>query len=482
MRHKSKRTWQLVILLGLALIIPLTSRADPLDDWTWVNPPPEQVHPLNCVAYGTGFFVGVIFDMIVTSPDGITWTQRVGSTGSLWTYGGLNAVSYGNGLFVAVGGTAVLTSPDGVTWTQRCSGAALALGAITRGNGLFVAAGYKTILTSPDGLTWTTQETPEGIPWEEAGGAKNWLQSVAYGNGTFVAVGDAGIVLSSPDGVAWTQRVSETTSSLWGVSYGNGTFVAAGSGIVLTSPDGATWTQRTTDHFSGVTYANGSFVAVGGSGMVATSPDGATWTQRTAVTTDDLLGVSYGNGTFVAVSWQGAIIQSSPASGINLSPGWNFISFPKQPANTAIEAVLSDPSSTPVIVWGYDNQAKAWKKWEPQGAANTLATMESGKGYWIYMNAAGTIDMTRWTLPPATVSIYNGWNLVGYAGTDNKHVPLALSTLPTNWSLVWNWEYSRWQAKHRTISALPGFDALDTFRQMKAYWIRVDGQDMEWNQ
>jgi hypothetical protein len=62
----------------------------------------------------------------------------------------------------------------------------------------------------------------------------NPLRGVSYGNNTFVAVGDAGTVISSPDGVTWTSRNSGT-SNLQGVSYGNNTFVAVGDGTVLQS-------------------------------------------------------------------------------------------------------------------------------------------------------------------------------------------------------------------------------------------------------
>jgi hypothetical protein len=483
MRRKPKRTWQLVILLALALAVPGIAHADPLDQWTSVNPPLEELGGLWDITHGNGIFMGVFYDFIATSPDGITWISRQVSTESSFGLH-LNGVTYGNGLFVATGlFGAILTSPDGVVWTQTLQ-ITYGLSDVAYGNGVYVAVGgLGAIFTSPDGITWTQRATPDGITWSGPGVGNRWLRGVTYGSGSFVAVGDFGILLTSPDGATWNQRASGITNRLIGVTYGNGTFVAVGYGSVLTSLDGVTWTQRTSgtdDWFYGITYGNGTFVAIRYDGTVATSPDGATWTQRTTATTEPLNAIAYGNGFFVATAHH--IIVSAPASGINLSPGWNFVSLPKQPSNTVIDAVLADVSSTAVIVWGYDNQDKTWKKWKPQGSANTLTAMESGKGYWIYMNAAGAIDMVGWTPPVANVPLYKGWNLVGYSGTDNRTVPLALSVLAGNWSLVWNWGYPQWQAKHRTITALPGFDALDTFRQTKAYWIKVDGQDTNWSQ
>ena len=78
------------------------------------------------------------------------------------------------------------------------------------------------------GTTWTRRtRTSQG----------NWLFGVAYGDGLFVAVGDRGIILTSPDGVDWTAQTSGTDHDLNGVTYGDGLFVAVGDrSIILTSP------------------------------------------------------------------------------------------------------------------------------------------------------------------------------------------------------------------------------------------------------
>ena len=60
--------------------------------------------------------------------------------------------------------------------------------------------------------------------------------AVTYGGGMFVAVGNAGTFLTSPDGVNWTRRESGTGQPLFGVTYGNGTFVAVGyNGTIIQS-------------------------------------------------------------------------------------------------------------------------------------------------------------------------------------------------------------------------------------------------------
>jgi len=77
--------------------------------------------------------------------------------------------------------------------------------------------------------------------------------------GLFVSVGESGTILTSSDGITWTERTSGTPKELYGVTYGNGLFVTVGFfGTILTSPDGITWTERTSGtskYLRGVTYS-----------------------------------------------------------------------------------------------------------------------------------------------------------------------------------------------------------------------------------
>ncbi len=151
-------------------------------------------------------------------------------------------------------------------------------------------------------FSWTQRTMPEGSIWN----------SVAYGDGTFVAVSGSGTnrAATSTDGINWTQRALPSSVYWMSVTYGNDVFVAVGSGSRLsaTSSDGINWTTHTdalpaNASWSSVAYGGGTFVAVATGTVAATSTDGINWTQRTlpayaswrSVATD-------GNGTFVAVS------------------------------------------------------------------------------------------------------------------------------------------------------------------------------------
>jgi len=158
----------------------------------------------------------------------------------------------------------------------------------------------------------------------------NWY-SVAYGNGVFVAVGDADFngpngsnIATSTDGVTWTQQTSPNLSmSFYDVVYNNGIFVAVVNQVwggsstgAATSPDGVTWTltDAPVERWTNLTYGNGKFVAVSDGSdatkQVMTSEDGNTWTRRIGITAArNWTSITYGNGKFVAVGKD----DSSPA-------------------------------------------------------------------------------------------------------------------------------------------------------------------------
>src|SRR5947208_10448297 len=94
----------------------------------------------------------------------------------------------------------VITSPDGTTWASRSSGDSEQLNGVAFGGGLFVAVGNnRTILTSADGVGWTQQTD---LP----GDIGSRLNKVAYTGSQFVVAADANGVLTSADGVTWNRQ------------------------------------------------------------------------------------------------------------------------------------------------------------------------------------------------------------------------------------------------------------------------------------
>src|SRR5579864_2978185 len=92
----------------------------------------------------------------------------------------------------------------------------------------------------------------------------------------------------------WTARNSGTTGHLLAVAYGNGTFVAVGGlppfnpsdpihPSLLSSTNGIIWNSLpmpTNANFYGVSFVNNRFIAVGNSGLIMSSEDAISWTVQ----------------------------------------------------------------------------------------------------------------------------------------------------------------------------------------------------------
>ena len=153
------------------------------------------------------------------------------------------------------------------------------------------------------GLCWLVSKTEAGSPlsrwsWRHPDPQGLWLSGVAYGDGLYVAVGEIGTILASPDGQQWTLASQGQFPTLYAVNSAKGTsrlFVAVGeSGAIVTSTNGFDWTVRvsgTTSTLLAVAYnpLNGyRWTAVGANGVNLTSNDGIQWAVRKNFTTQTL--------------------------------------------------------------------------------------------------------------------------------------------------------------------------------------------------
>lgn len=269
------------------------------ETWTVQSSPTTQ--NLWGVCYAGGQFVAVgEGGTIITSPDGSTWTKRV-SGNSLW----LVSVGYGNGLFVVVGdlGT-ILTSPDGVTWTTRRTGGTR-INAVTFGNGIFLAVDERGgSWKSSDGINWSFNPTYY---------SGNQLRGLVFVPPTFVVTGSGGCIQVTNDGESWTPRTINTTAFVESIAYGRGTYVVLGaSNLTFTSRDSVTWTPQKNSpaYFHGVGYFNELFVGATDNGSIVTSPDGKDWTVRTTGSTQLLIAVANNDTTGIVVGFGGTILRS----------------------------------------------------------------------------------------------------------------------------------------------------------------------------
>jgi hypothetical protein len=149
---------------------------------------------------------------------------------------------------------------------------------------IYVAVGLGSVrLFSPDGMTWEQAEQSAHLgstPGEEV------TAGLAYANGRFVAVG----------GDFLTAAAELTLSPLAGSPKGG----------VIVSTDGRKWRQVATypGRVSGVTYANGRFIALGPKNQFIWSTDGENWKPGGRINFNGTLKANqaaYGRGMVVFV-------------------------------------------------------------------------------------------------------------------------------------------------------------------------------------
>ena len=259
-------------------------------------------------------------------------------------------VIYANNMFVGVGENGCIrysnyndlvstdesgsiTSINDDTWTEITVGDRDFKG-IAYGNGTFVAIGDNGNLAySTDGVTWTNKIL--------YGGHHNF-ETICYDGTKFIALGHNDelpyrvINAYSEDGIIWSidkDIVVPARTTIYDVIYANNKYVAVGTnGVILYSEDAITWNAGVSENIRGlrsVTYGNGKFVAVGG-GVILYSEDGIHWTIVTGVESNTCL-VKYANNTFVTYP----MIYTSK-DGINWSPSITsetilYFSFPIYP-------------------------------------------------------------------------------------------------------------------------------------------------------
>ncbi len=207
----------------------------------------------------------------------------------------------------------------GASWTLLETNTAGWLQSAAWSGNMFVAVGdYGSILTSPEGTSWDLMSF--GIPVN--------LYDVVWSGGQFVAVGcdnrfPQNCIIRSSDGISWVfaSRVSDITEGLYSIACSDSMYIAVGyGGQIFSSVDGDIWTKQTPSDstcarsFYGITWSGSQFLAVGEvwdpststwNATVASSQDGSEWVYRSLGRLGLLFDVTWTGGQFVAVGYTG---------------------------------------------------------------------------------------------------------------------------------------------------------------------------------
>lgn len=318
---------------------------------------------------------------------------------------GLVSVAWSGSVLLAIGaqGTVMQSLGTSGRWSEN------GLGFFT-GGGEILWDGTRFVTVDHGGSVNLTGAADAGSALTldpTAKGAPSGLQALAWSGSSYVGVGDAGVIATSPDALTWTRQTSGTTDSLVAVVWTGAQFLALGSaGTILVSPDGATWTVRRAAlagaSYNAMAWSGSRFVLVG-YGFTETSTDGKTWTRTsgtqsmTCITWSPQLGLFAGAaGTFMVTSLDGATwtLHAAPIPPLMKSIIWAGDRFVGVggigPAGTGYDVILSSRDGAHWIIesMGLSLKSVAWTgdRFVIGGAGGTYLTSPDGLswtiGYW----------------------------------------------------------------------------------------------------
>jgi hypothetical protein len=110
---------------------------------------------------------------------------------------------------------------------------------------------------------------------------------------------------------------------------------------------------------------------------------------------------------------------------IQINNKWNLISIPFALLDNSVEDVFAGHENNVEAVWTFENNE--WFVYTPDGVNNdNLEVMLPGWGYWVLATGNDTLLVSGTLFAPAVTppskEIVEGWNLVGYYGTEGSPI------------------------------------------------------------
>ena len=173
---------------------------------------------------------------------------------------------------------------------------------------------------------------------------------------------------------------------------------------------------------------------------------------------------------------------------VGLSPGWNLISLPGDPADPSLDAVLpSSHPATTVLAFAPNDPNGPWltatraagMDWS-DNASNTLSEIRAGNGYWVetgaFVGLSTLINERSAAAVPPTYGVLAGWNLLGVtdvtlqaAGTEVS-VETYLASSPWSVAYTFHTQSNKW-TKH----SKGGADTMAEIGQGMWVYMSADG-------
>lgn len=313
-------------------------------DWTPITLsdtylPPVPSKPFNMAFGSAGYVSGFAFGQVCVSADGTHWNDIETHTDIPLP----TVFYYASSFHLFLGSSSngkLWSSEDGKNWTDNgygCGdpcGPPPGLSGFADGHGLAVAVGSKWddtlgkgvayVAVSSNGTSWEGINSPQAQP----------LTSVAYGQGTFVAVGWRGAILRSSDGYKWTPVNAGVSGDFNKVIFAGGLFIAAGGRqILVSSPDGINWQGQKSgsddwNDVASICYGAGRYLVLQPPyHQLWTSTDGLSWQEEQVDLNNPPYYLHRIFGTFFMVCQNGTLESSDGLHWKDSLPGMGITSW-----------------------------------------------------------------------------------------------------------------------------------------------------------
>ena len=344
-----------------------------IDGVSWTVRNSGTSSALTAIAHnGTRFIAVGDNGTVLSSMDSISWSPEDSRTVK-----DLLDINWNGSQFTLVGKSGfIATSATGSTWRDSCCLALEDVTAITSdGSQLFATQGNKiylgdssdpdepfNVISNPNQTQWRgiatngaaiivrvglqnnqvtstiSTSTNGGTSWQSVS-VSGYFNEVNYFNGLFLAVGDAGLLMTSNDGLNWTTQSTGVTTNLHDVFWFSGLdlfsspftlYVAVGAnGTLITSINATSWqvevsSPSTTKDLYAIDHDNDYFVAVGQDGTIlvrnnTATPGGTTWMDFSNSSWETLNDIFYNGSTSHIVGNSGRHVVGTAMNGFTSS-------------------------------------------------------------------------------------------------------------------------------------------------------------------
>jgi len=421
-----------VLMLGLVIASTAEVRKE---RWRWSNPLPHGNNVLDML---------VTTDIAAQVGDG--GTVYVQGTDERWSPAITGVTNYLRGVAL-MNDRFIVTGENGcILWSDYgdyFESAQLSQSTTDWFEGV-AASSQRAVAVGDNGSIYTSTN---GVNWTKAtSGTTEWLRGVAFGDGTFVAVGENGKILRGNGNSSWSSVTSGTTAHLNRVRYvgngGGGQFIAVGNaGVALSSSNGAApWVSLgsgTTNNLFDVAVNDTGILLVGDQEVLFRPTGGSTWTnQITGLATNAppawvYLSAHGNSNRWLVAGRTGLLVEGIKTNGSNyvwqLSPdsshAWLWDVTVQSGIYVAVGDLATIQTSLDGILWA--------REVVPVPHTNTVLLGVGGTtNLLLAVGNAGNVLISRAGLTNMTITNYYGTNIV-VTNSTFETLGLIWTNLPT---------------------------------------------------